>query len=145
MGMRHPNPRLIKIHRSYTVAEAAEICRVHRNTVRHWLQRGLPAVEGGKPFLILGADLKRFLHARREAGRRPCQPGEIYCVKCRLPRKPTTAEYKPLTAISGNLTAFCPHCGIRINRRVTLARLGEIQGEVLVTMPQAPLRIIKTA
>lgn len=34
MGKRHPNPRLAKIHRSYTVEEVAGVFGVHRNTVR---------------------------------------------------------------------------------------------------------------
>ena len=38
MGKRHPNPRLIKIHRSYTVEEIAAVLGVHRNTVRQWIR-----------------------------------------------------------------------------------------------------------
>jgi predicted DNA-binding protein (UPF0251 family) len=57
MGTRHPNPRLVKIHRSYTIAEAAGRCEVHRNTVRQWIKRGLPIINDGKPLLIHGRDL----------------------------------------------------------------------------------------
>ena len=42
MGSRHPNPRLAKIHRSYSVEEIARLFRVHKNTVRAWLRQGLP-------------------------------------------------------------------------------------------------------
>jgi hypothetical protein len=38
MGTRHPNPRLAKIHRNYTVEEVANVFGVHRNTVRQWIK-----------------------------------------------------------------------------------------------------------
>jgi len=34
MGYRHPNPRLVKVHRNYLVEEIARLFRVHKNTVR---------------------------------------------------------------------------------------------------------------
>ena len=34
MRKRHPNHRLVKIHRSYTVEEIAELFAIHKNTVR---------------------------------------------------------------------------------------------------------------
>ena len=64
--MRRLNPRRVKIHRSYTVDEAAMLFRVHKNTVRTWLKSGLHPIDGRRPILILGRQLVRFLHARRE-------------------------------------------------------------------------------
>src|SRR5216683_7791116 len=93
MGARHPNPRLVKIHRNYTVEEIALRFGVHKNTVREWVKRGLPTVADKKrPMLILGADLAAFLQARRAKNKRTCQAGEIYCVRCRSPkaRQPLT-------------------------------------------------------
>lgn len=71
------NYRLAKIHRNYTVEEAARLFGVHRNTVRMWIKRGLPVV-AGHPVLILGRELRAFLHGRREAARRSCRSGEMY-------------------------------------------------------------------
>ncbi|MEO7863683.1 MAG: helix-turn-helix domain-containing protein, partial [Nitrospirales bacterium] len=42
MRTRHPNPRLVKIHRNYTVEEIANLFGIRRNTVREWVKRGLP-------------------------------------------------------------------------------------------------------
>ena len=42
MRKRHPNPRLAKIHRNYTVEEIANLFGVHKNSVRNWVKGGLP-------------------------------------------------------------------------------------------------------
>ena len=34
MGYRHPNPRLVKGHRNYSVEEIARLFALHKNTVR---------------------------------------------------------------------------------------------------------------
>lgn len=139
MAQRRPNPRLAKIHRSYTVQETAQLFRVHRNTVREWLRQGLPVCDDSRPLLILGRDLGDFLRAKRARGKRPCQPGEIYCVRCREPQMPAVgmADYQPLTRTSGNLVGLCPRCGGLIYRRVNLARLALAQGSLDVRFPKA--------
>jgi hypothetical protein len=84
MRKRHPNPRLAKIHRNYTVEEVAALFDVHKNSVRNWVKGGLPTSDDRRPMLILGRDLVAFLQARRVKNKRPCQPGEIYCMRCRV-------------------------------------------------------------
>lgn len=132
MGTRHPNPRLAKIHRNYTVEEIASLFGVHRNTVREWIKRGLSTSDQKRPFLILGRDLVAFLQARRVKNKRPCQPGELYCVRCRAPKAPAgdMVEYKPVTATLGNLIAICPDCHAIMNRRASLAKLEQIRGHL---------------
>ena len=77
MAKRHPNHRLVKIHRNYTVEEVAGLFGVHRNTVRAWVKRGLPMIDRKRPMLIHGRDLAAFLQARRLKNKQTCQPGEI--------------------------------------------------------------------
>ena len=110
--MRHPNHRLVKTHRNYTVEEVASLFRVHRNTVREWVKRGLPTCDDRRPMLILGTDLAAFLRARRLKNRQTCSPGEIYCVRCRAPRAPAgnMAEYQPRTETLGTLIGICSRC-----------------------------------
>jgi hypothetical protein len=110
MRKRHPNPRLVKIHRNYTVEEIASLFRIHKNTARAWVKDGLPTCDGKRPVLILGRDLALYLKARRTKNKRPCQPGEIYCVRCRAVKAPAgdLAEYQSITDTSGNLMAFVP-------------------------------------
>jgi len=127
------------MYRSYTVEEVARLLDVHRNTVREWIRRGLPTTDRMRPLLILGRDLGAFLQARRVKNKRTCQPGEIYCVRCRIPRNPAgdMAEYQPVTAAMGNLVGICPSCECMIYRRVNVTRLEQVRGNLDVTMPQA--------
>lgn len=143
MRKRHPNPRLAKIHRNYTVDEIATLFDIHRNTVREWVRRGLPTSDGRRPMLILGRDLVTFLTARRAKNKRTCQPGELYCMRCRAPRAPAgdMADYMPLTATLGNLAAICSACETMIYRRVSLGKLAHVCGKLDVTMPQAQQHI----
>lgn len=143
MSKRHPNPRLAKIHRNYTVDEVASLFGIHRNTVREWVKRGLPTSDDRRPILILGRALMTFLQAKRAKNKQPCQPGEIYCVRCRMPKAPAgeMAEYKPLTSTLGNLIGICPACDSMMYRRVNLAKLTQVSANLDVTLPQALLHI----
>ncbi len=147
MSKRHPNPRLAKIHRNYTVEEIATLFGVHRNTVRAWVKRGLPTSDDRRPMLILGRDLVAFLQAQRAKNKRTCQPGEIYCVRCRAPKAPAgdMADYEALTTTQGNLIAICPDCETIIYRRVSLAKLALIRGKLEIIFPQALRHIGESA
>jgi hypothetical protein len=139
MGKRHPNHRLVKVHRSYKVHQVAGLFGIHKNTVRAWIKSGLPTCDDKRPILIVGSDLVAFLQARRAKNKRTCQPGEIFCVRCRAPRFPAgdMAEYKPITVKFGNLKAICPGCNSIMNQRVNMAKLGQIRGKMEITFPQA--------
>ena len=146
MPKRHPNPRLAKIHRTYTVEEIAGLFRVHRNTVREWIKRGLPVINDRRPLLVLGRELAAFIQARRAKNKRPCTPGELYCVRCRAPKRPAggMADYQPVTATLGNLIAICPTCEAMMYRRVSMAKLGPIRSEMDITMPKAGPHIVES-
>lgn len=135
MRKRRPNHRLVKIHRSYTVEEVARLFGTHKNTVRAWVKAGLPTCDGKRPTLILGRELADYLQARRTKNKRPCQPGEIYCVRCRAPKRPAgdMAEYQRITASLGNLSGICPDCEGMIFRRASLAKLAQIRGKLDIT------------
>ena len=141
---RHPNPRLAKIHRNYTVEEVATLFGIHRNTVREWVKRGLPTSDDKRPMLILGRDLISFLKERRAKNKRTCKPGEIYCVRCREPKAPAgdMADYEPQTEMLGNLVAICIDCEAIMNRRVNLRKLVDVSGDVEVTLPLAMRHIV---
>jgi hypothetical protein len=49
MGLRHPNARLVKIHRNYSVEDISRLFRLHKNTVRNWLKEGLTAIDDRRP------------------------------------------------------------------------------------------------
>ena len=91
-------------------------------------------------------DLAAFLKQRRLKNKRPCQPGEIYCVRCRAPQKPAEemAEYRPLNAKLGNLIGICPCCESLVYRRVNPSKLDQIKGNLNIAMPKAEPRIDRT-
>jgi hypothetical protein len=141
--LRHPNYRLVKLHRNYTVEEIVGLLDIHKNTVRNWVKQGLPAIDRQRPMLILGSVLSRFLQDRRQRARKRCAPGEIYCVKCRTPVQPAgdMADYLPNTSTSGTLRGICPACETLIFRRVSRATLDESRGDLDITIPQAQSHI----
>ena len=146
MARRRPNYWLVKLYISYTVEEAATLLGVHRNTVREWIRRGLPICDRQRPLLIVGRDLAAFLRERRLKNKRTCQPGEIYCVRCRAPRTPAgdMVDYEPVTDVLGNIVGICPTCECLIYRRVNVSKLEQVRGNLRVTMPQAGGHVSET-
>ena len=46
------NCRRVKIHRNYTLAEAADLLGVHKHTVSRWAAAGLQTTDARRPLLI---------------------------------------------------------------------------------------------
>lgn len=136
--MRRYDCRRIKKHRSYTVAEIEKLFDVHPHTVRRWIANGLSVVSTTRPVLIHGEDLRLFIEARQPR-RQPLLPGMIYCVGCRAPKRPDgdTADFVAKGPGNGVLIGICPTCGSIIQRRVSLAKLEEIRGDLDVFFPNA--------
>lgn len=138
MRKRHPNYRLVKIHRSYTVEEIANLLGNHKNTVSRWIKEGLATIDGKRPMLILGHVLVEFLKDRRRKNKQTCKPGELYCVRCRAPKPPAgnMAEYHPITEKFGRLIAICPDCDSLMNKNVSLAGIGEIRRKIDISFSE---------
>ena len=146
MGKRHPNYRLVKIHRNYSVEQIASLCGKHKNTVRAWLKDDLCPIDKGRPVLVHGHVLAAFLKARRTAGKRPVPPGHLYCFKCREP-KPPAEGVVIVQAISdkvSNVSAVCSTCGGTMYRRASNHRLKEFQANLDGALPKAVPRIGET-
>mgnify|MGYP000084720048 CR=1 FL=1 len=133
------NPNLVKIHRNYTVEEIAHLFSVHKNTVRLWVKDGLSINDNKRPLLILGAELKAYLQAKRQSNKRRCQPFEIYCVRCRSPQVPAEnmVDFEPINSTTGRLIGLCPHCGCIINKFFSIAKLDQIKDKLDITLPKA--------
>lgn len=135
MKTRHPNPRLVKIHRNYSVEQIANLFDIHKNTVRAWIKQGLCLIDEGRPMLILGSDLQLFLQQKRTRNKRHCQPDELYCLRCRAPKRPAAnmMEFQALTEKLGNLIAICPDCNSLMNKRYSMAKKEQLTA--LLGMP----------
>ena len=146
MGARHPNPRLAKIHRSYSVEEVSRLFNLHKNTVRTWLRQGLAAIDGQRPTVIRGVELRRFLTDRRTNARQTCGPGRIFCLPCRAPKVPAgnRADCIAVSETAGTLRGICPDCDRMIYRRLNPKKLDTVRGDLDVTVTQAPPRIEET-
>lgn len=131
MATKRLNPRLSKIHRSYTVEEVAKLYGVHKKTVRNWIKNGLPVFNEVRPLLILGTDLRLFLQQKRDKSRSQCKEGEMYCLKCRAPRKPNTEAVKFIQSEHGigRMFARCSRCGSKVNKFYSLRQLESLRRE----------------
>jgi RNase P subunit RPR2 len=141
------NPRLIKIHRSYSVEDAARVLGVHKNSVRGWIKDGLPTCDNLRPMLVQGSSLRAFLEARRKAAKRPCPPGKFYCFKCRQPMSPALGmvDFRAHSDTSGNLSALCEACGTAMHRRTRFSSLAVIMPNLDVQIREAEPRLIGLA
>ena len=129
--------------------EIARLLKVSKGTVRRWLKTGLEPIEGKGMTIVRGAELREFLQLRRANAKCPCGPGYLYCLRCRTRKEPTNGKAdvlyidrgagKPPT--TGNLRGVCPDCGTLMYRRVNLARLGSVRGNLTITLPEAPSRL----
>ena len=140
---KQPNHRLIKIHRNYSVEEAARSLNVGKPTVRRWIKNGLPTVGGRGPTLMLGSEIREYLERQRSQAKRPCPRGHMYCFKCRAHRPPAgrMAEYAAITATSGNLTGLCGDCFTVMNRQTKAVDLVRLWADLEVTETRPSLHI----
>jgi hypothetical protein len=147
MGYRHPNPRLVKLYRNYSVEDIARLFGIHKNTVRSWLKQGLAAIDDRRPTLVTGQELSRFLHERRQKAKQSCGPGRIYCIACRAPKVPAgkMVECTPTGPLAGNLCGICPDCNRLIYRRVNLGKIDAIRGDLDITFTEHRPRIGESA
>jgi hypothetical protein len=136
MGSRHPNPRLVKIHRNYSVEDVSRLFRIHKNTVRNWLNDGMERIDDYRPILILGLELARFVTERRNRAKQKCGPGRIYCLPCRAPKIPAgnMADCIPSSINAGSLCGICPDCNRLIYRRVNLQNLDAVKGNLEIAV-----------
>lgn len=148
MRRQRLNPRCIRLHQAYSVEEAARALGKHKHTIRNWIEAGLPTVDGTRPLLVHGDELRAFLEARRKVVKRPCPPGTIYCFKCRQPREPASGmvEFTPRNPVTGNLVALCETCGTVMHRSARLASLAVIMPgirvEIRVEIREAGSRLV---
>lgn len=133
------NPNKTKIHRSYTFEEVAVLYGVHKNTVSRWTKNGLQCLKERRPYLILGADLKLFLHDKCKSRQHKCGLDEMFCVSCKRPTKPALnlVEYVPISERKGRLVGLCCDCENITNRFVGLDWLAANLNTFDVALPKA--------
>src|SRR5262249_36537060 len=129
------NIRLIRSTTCYSIQEVAELFRLHPNAVRRWLKVGLRTIDGRRPLYIHGSELAQFLEARQRGRKRRCAPDELYCCRCRAPRRPAGGQVavEQLNARQILIRAMCELCGSRMNRGGPIRRLLDLPKLFTVT------------
>jgi excisionase family DNA binding protein len=144
---RRPNYRAVKIHRSYTVEQAAATIGFAKGTVLRWVSSGaLPALTDQRPYLILGADLKSYLLASRPKKQKTL-PHQFYCMKCKGLRSPALGmvDFVPMTPTSGNLGALCEVCSTAMHKATSTAALEVLKPFLQVIVQQVPEHLVDTS
>lgn len=141
--MKRLNPRLAKLHRSYSVPEPSAVLGVHEHSVRGWIKAGLPTVDKSRPVLIHGSEFQGWWNKRRRAAKRPLRPGQLYCLKCRQPKAPALGMVECVANddATGNLKAMCETCGTMMHRRARLSSMAAIMPGLIVESREAAPRI----
>ncbi|VAW61644.1 hypothetical protein MNBD_GAMMA11-2293 [hydrothermal vent metagenome] len=90
----------------------------------------MPYLKDMRPFLILGADVRDYLQARRLSNKQKCKPGELFCMRCKAPTQPAEnfVEYLPDSPTKGRLVGLCLHCGCMVNKFVSFEDLAVYSG-----------------
>jgi hypothetical protein len=145
--MANYNPRLAKINRCYLVEEIAELYGVHKNTVNNWLTQGLQDCGAGFPRLIRGKDLREFLENRRRKNKRPCKPGEIYCVGCRQAVIPINNQAYLDFSETGRATISgqCSKCFNKIFMKISQPKIEQWREKLELINTQSKKRLSKSS
>lgn len=138
------NVRLIRRDLSYTIQEIADLFSLHPNAVRRWVKAGLRTIDDRRPVFIHGSDLIDFLNDRQRGRKHKCAADEMWCCRCREPRRPKAGRVvvDRLNARQLMLRGECELCGARMNRGGSAAGLAEVERTFTVTA--APPRLSET-
>ena len=135
---RKPDFRRIRPSKAYLLPEIAASLDRSDATVRRWFRDGLPALDGRRPPLVLGSDLKAWLKAKWSARKQKCKPDELFCCKCRKPREPRPGSVRivPNNEKTVSVKAECGMCGTRMTKIGSRAKIAEIEGIFRALTPQ---------
>lgn len=132
MSRRH-DIRRVRSHRSYSTAELMRCLRVTAGTVSRWRGQGLTEIAGIYPYVYEGEHLRGFLKLKNKP-RIPTGPGELFCIACKLVRRPAGGgvSLEPRTSTSADLVGRCPHCRRTMYQRVRVTDLAHKLGDLVL-------------
>lgn len=117
----------IKSFRCYTIEEAAEVSGVSPRTVRNWASNGLRVMDGMRPALIRGDDLRDHIKSKRESRATKTKIDTFYCFSCRKERGAAEGMADcEIRAGRAKLTALCETCATVVSKPVAEARIPQI-------------------
>lgn len=121
--------RRIRPTHTYSLIEIAKDTRRSLATVRRWITLGLPVITKTNPILVDGQELLQWLIERRAARKRPCAPDEIFCCKCRVPRRAVIGSViiKPRNEKLLSIEGECDECGTGFRKGGAMADIDKIE------------------
>ena len=124
--------RGIKKNRQYTYEDAADALDVSIQTVRAWRAQGLNVLTSSTPHIVMGFALKEFIVKRSMNARQPLKEDEVYCFRCKSPRKPfgMLADYLPIDAVRGRLKTLCECCEGRCARIISASEIPKLSATI---------------
>lgn len=143
---RRPNWRAIRIHRSYSVDEAARALGVAKVTVRRWIASGgLPVIDDCKPTLILGAELSAFVKGKR-APKHKLRLDQCYCMRCHAPKGAALCEAELIQTkgASAMVRMLCETCAAVMHKRVSWKQVRRLSTLVSLSGAQRFKHLIET-
>jgi transposase-like protein len=141
-----PTWNRVKIHRSYTVDEAARTLGVCKATVRRWIKaKGLPLIDQHRPALILGPELIAFGKSHK-APKQKCELDQAYCLSCRAPKNAALGQMEIIqaNAKTANVRMQCETCMSLMHKRFAWRDLSQVSARARVSASQAHLHLIET-
>jgi hypothetical protein len=122
---RNHNLKSIRLSRSYTITETAELIGVQNKAVYGWIKKGLPILEGSSPVRLHGSDIIAFHKNKRESQKQFCSDNQMFCCSCRQPRKVINHEIEIESRTSKiiNFKGRCEVCNGRMNRTISPKKL----------------------
>lgn len=130
--------RLVKTYRSYKVDEVSRLLGICKGTVRRWIKNGLPVMQGKKPAMISGTDLKQFLQAQSKP-KQKCALDECHCFKCKSNKKLAFGEVEIIfdKSPTPNLRGLCITCSTVMNKRISKTQITDIKAILHISFKQA--------
>jgi hypothetical protein len=122
------NVRRLKLTWAYSVQDVATLYGLHKNSVLRWLKEGLQPNADGRPYLIRGDELARFLTARQKRRKRKCSITEFYCFKCRAPREAylRIGDIMIESPTRFRLKSICEVCSTPVNKVQSVRNLQKV-------------------
>ena len=126
---RKPDLRNIRTSHVYTLPEIAKCLDRELSTIQRWVKTGLPIIQGSKPPLVDGAELKAWLVEKWRSRKKPCGDGELYCCRCGNPQKPLegSVTLAPRTDKTITINGKCGQCSKPQEQVGSLSKLEEIR------------------
>ncbi|GGX73184.1 hypothetical protein GCM10011309_23980 [Litorimonas cladophorae] len=133
----------VRSHRPYTIATLAALLGVDKRTVRRWIESDrldVAIVEHSRPVILLGSKVKAWGTARQRAKKQPCAYGEIYCVRCKTPRRIKPDSFLIVQPNQSKLTVKgeCCRCDLTLNRFGSPANRAALEAEFGPKRPDNP-------